>query len=90
MDRAGFEAGLERDGFELVQRMMPAGTVNEDHDHPFDARLFVLSGEMTITYQGESRLYGPGDSCEFAAGTLHAEKVGAADFHYLAGLRQVN
>ena len=90
MDRATFEASLQRDGFELFERVMTAGTVNAYHNHPFDARLFVLSGEITITYLGESTTYGPGDTCEFSAGAIHAEEVDTEDFVYLAGRRDIN
>jgi quercetin dioxygenase-like cupin family protein len=88
MDRANWEAELQRDGFELKESSMAAGTVNPDHTHPFDARLFVLSGEIIITQNGQPHTYGPGDNCAVAANESHAEEVGAVDVTYLAGLRQ--
>ena len=87
MDRATWEAELKRDGYELRESSMAAGTVNPDHTHPFDARLFVLSGEITITQNGKPRTHGAGDTCAVAANESHAEEVGAVDVVYLAGRR---
>jgi quercetin dioxygenase-like cupin family protein len=87
MDRATWEAELQRDGYELKESGMAAGTVLSDHTHPFDARLFVLSGEITITQNGGPRTYGAGDTCAVAANESHAEEVGAEDVTYLVGRR---
>lgn len=87
MDRATWEAELQRDGFELKESSMAAGTHNPDHTHPFDARLYVLSGEITITQNGTPHTYGAGDNCEVLANQNHAEKVGTVDVTYLAGRR---
>jgi len=89
MDRATWEAELQRDGFELSQSAMAAGKHLPDHAHPFDARLYVLSGEITITRNGEPHTYGPGDNCEVPAGENHAETVGASEVTYLVGRRAV-
>ena len=40
---------------------MAAGTVNQDHTHPFDARLFVVAGHITIGQDGKETTFGPGD-----------------------------
>lgn len=89
MDRATFEAGLKNDGFELSDGRMKAGTNNPDHTHPFDARLFVLSGEITIGRDGKSETFGPGDTCSVDANTVHSETVGEEDVVYLTGRRAV-
>jgi quercetin dioxygenase-like cupin family protein len=87
MDRAAFEAGLKRDGFTPAERSMKAGTVNPDHTHPFDARLLILSGQITITRNGTPETFAAGDSCSVDANTVHAEEVGAEDVVYIAGRR---
>jgi quercetin dioxygenase-like cupin family protein len=89
MDRAAFEAGLKQDGFELSEGRMEAGCNNPDHTHPFDARLFVLSGEITIGRDGKSETFGAGDTCSVDANTMHSEKVGGEDVIYLTGRRAV-
>ena len=48
MDRIEFKEKMERDGFTVSEKSMAAGTVNRDHTHPFDARLFILDGHITI------------------------------------------
>jgi quercetin dioxygenase-like cupin family protein len=85
MDRATFEANAKRDGFDVQERSMAAGTSNPDHTHPFSARLFVLSGEITMTQNGVPTTFGPGGTCAVSANERHAELVGAVDVHYVAG-----
>ena len=47
MDRTTFVAELKRDGFEVVEREMPANHNNPEHAHDFDARVMdVLLGLM--------------------------------------------
>ena len=54
MDRAEFETELRAQGYgEIVDRRMEANAVNPEHAHEFDARLFVLEGEMTVAIGGE-------------------------------------
>lgn len=89
MDRAAFEAGLKQDGFELSEARMKAGCNNPDHTHPFDARLFVLSGELTIGRDGKLETFGPGDTCNMGANIMHTEEVGDEDAVFLVGRRPV-
>lgn len=87
MDRETFEANAKRDGFKVQDGRMAAGTVNPDHTHPFNARVFVLSGEITITQNGTPQTYRSGDSCSVSADEVHAEEVGAEDVVYISGRR---
>ncbi len=89
MDRAAFEAGLEQDGFELSESRMEAGCNNPEHTHPFDARLFVLSGKITIGRNGKLETFGPGDTCNMDANTMHTEDVGNEDVSFIVGRRAV-
>ena len=67
---------------------MAAGTVNQDHAHPFDAKLFVLAGHVTIGQDREEKVFAPGDICSVDADVEHSEKVGSLmDVTYLAALR---
>ena len=85
MDRAEFEASLHRDGYEIVTRDMAPNAVNPDHTHPFDARIMVVAGSMTLAIDGQRHTYGPGECCAVSAGTLHAEESGPAGASYIAG-----
>ncbi|MGH7038178.1 MAG: cupin domain-containing protein [Stellaceae bacterium] len=88
MDRKEFEAELQAEGYrETTMRDMPANHENPEHAHPFDARLLILDGEMTIACAGGERTYRAGDTFAMAAGRRHAELAGAAGVRYLAGRR---
>ena len=87
MDRASFEAGLRRDGYQTVERRRPAGEIDPDHAHEFDARLLIMEGAMTIAHGGGSHTYRPGEVFELAAGVRHSEQVGPEGVVYLAGRR---
>ena len=90
MDRSEFKEKMERDGFTVSEKSMAAGTVNQGHTHPFDARLFVLNGHITIGQGGEEKIFGPGDICSVDADVEHSEKVDSLmDVTYLAALRGV-
>ena len=66
---------MERNSFTVSKKPMAAGTVNQEHTHPFDARLFVLVGHVTIGQGSEEKVFGPGDICSVDADVEHSEKV---------------
>jgi quercetin dioxygenase-like cupin family protein len=88
MDRAAFETDLREQGYgEVVDRRMEADAFNPEHAHEFDACLLVLEGAMTITSEGEPRIYRAGDTFSMSAGCRHAEQSGPEGTRYLAGRR---
>jgi len=88
MDRTAFEAGLARDGYTPVSVSMEPNKINAEHLHPFDARLLVLEGSMTVTREdGPTRTYAAGEIFEMPRGTKHAEIAGETGATYLAGRR---
>jgi quercetin dioxygenase-like cupin family protein len=88
MDRQEFEAGLQRDGFAApVQVERTVGYSLADHDHPFDARAFILAGEITLI-GGVATTYKAGDVFRLAAGTVHLEIAGPEGVIYLSGRRE--
>lgn len=88
MDRAKFEVGLREEGYQDVAlRDMAPDHVNPEHAHPFDARLLILEGEMTIACEGAERTYRAGDTFAMAAQCRHAERAGPQGARYLAGRR---
>jgi len=79
---------LRRDGFnDVLARELPAQTCNAEHDHPFDVRALVTAGEITLTVDGQARVYGEGDVFTMAAGCRHEEAVGASGVRYVLGRR---
>ena len=87
MDRAEFEAEVRREGYELREGEMAPNLHRDAHAHEFDARLFVLDGSITLVFGADRCTYGPGDSCNVAAGTMHEEHTEAEGVRYLAGRR---
>ena len=55
--------------------------------HDFDARLFVLEGSITLVFGADRCTFGPGDSCNVPAGTMHEEHTEADGVRYMAGRR---
>jgi quercetin dioxygenase-like cupin family protein len=90
MDRAEFAQKLQAEGYtELFDRKMDASGTGPEHSHEFDALLFVLEGEMTITCNGKPQTVRAGDLCSVPAGTPHTEQFGSKNegVHYLAAWR---
>jgi quercetin dioxygenase-like cupin family protein len=88
MDRPTFEASLINEGFQVVTVTMGPDAVNPEHVHPFDARLLVAEGTMTIWREdAPTHTYQVGDTFEMPAGTRHSETAGPGGATYVAGRR---
>lgn len=78
MDADEFISGLKADGYdEIVHKDVPAGTWLAEHEHPWDARLLVLDGGLTVGIAGDSRTYRPGERFEVPRGLRHTERYDA-------------
>lgn len=68
-------AEIESAGYWPITIEFPAEK-NADHWHDFDSLLFVLEGQLTVTYAetGESCVCGPGTRIVGTAGVLHHEE----------------
>jgi mannose-6-phosphate isomerase-like protein (cupin superfamily) len=87
MNRAEFEADLRREGYELREGQIEPNVHRAAHAHEFDAWLFVLDGSITLVFGTDRCMYGPGDSCNVPAGTMHEEHTEGDGVRYLAGRR---
>jgi len=87
MDRAEFEADVRREGYELREGQIEPNVHRAAHAHEFDARLLVLDGSITLVFGTDRCMYGPGDSCNVPARTMHEEHTEADGVRYLAGRR---
>ena len=87
MNRTDFEAALQRDGYEIVARTMDPNATNPEHAHDFDARVLVLTGEMSLARDGTTHAYRPGETFEITHGHRHAEIAGPDGATYVAGRR---
>ena len=88
MDRSTFEAELTRDEYTVLSAAMKPNAVNPEHLHPFDARLLVIEGAMTIVREdAPTRTYQAGETFEMPLRTKHFETAGEADAAYVVGRR---
>ena len=88
MDRVEFEAELQREGYSVVNSSLKPNLADPNHCHDFDAKIFVLGGELTITRDNKPETFRAGDHCEVPAGCMHAEQVGPEGVAYVAGRRR--
>ena len=85
LTREMFESDLRREGFEVVHGAQKPGYSGDPHAHDFDARIMVLSGEITLTRDNKPQTFRAGDHCEVPAGCVHAEQVGPEGVAYIVG-----
>jgi len=88
MDKAEFEAGLRSDGFRVVNSSVKPNLVVPNHCHDFDAKAWVLGGEITITRDNTPVTFRTGQCFEVPAGCMHAEHVGPEGVALLSGRRR--
>ena len=88
MDEGKLAHTLEREGFRHTYVWQDRPNVSyPDHTHPVETAHIILSGEMTLTTDGESRTYGAGERCDVPAGVVHSAQVGPRGCRYLIGER---
>ena len=56
-----------------------------DHTHPVGTAHVILSGEMKLTMNGDSKTYRAGDRCDVPAGAVHSARMGPKGCRYLIG-----
>ncbi|MBV8735974.1 MAG: hypothetical protein JO007_01700 [Alphaproteobacteria bacterium] len=88
MDRLEFEAGLRREGYSVVNASLTPNLRVANHCCDFDAKLFVLGGEITVTRDNKPEIFRAGQCCEVPANCMHAEHVGPEGVAYVSGRRR--
>jgi quercetin dioxygenase-like cupin family protein len=88
MDRLEFETELRREGYRVVNSSVTPNLAAPNHCHDFDAKAFVLGGEITITRDNNPTTFRPGQCFEVPAGCMHAEQVGPEGVALLSGRRR--
>ena len=86
---ADFEALARAQGYdEVVERVWAAGTVLDDHRHPFEVQALVVRGEMWLQVDGgDDRRLLPGDTFALDADVPHRERYGAEGATYWVARR---
>jgi quercetin dioxygenase-like cupin family protein len=82
-----FDADLRREGYQVMNTSLAPNQLNPDHTHGFDARIMVLAGEITITPDGQAKVYRPGDHWLTPAQAIHAELAGPEGVAIIIGRR---
>jgi uncharacterized cupin superfamily protein len=89
MDEGKLARTLEREGFRQTYVWQDAPNASyPDHTHATETAHIILSGEMTVTMDGDSRTYRAGERCDVPAGAVHSARMGPGGCRYLIGERQ--
>jgi hypothetical protein len=76
---------LKKQGYENVivwDKVTAFGSV--DHSHSFDTRIVVLSGEIEISINGQTRVLKTSDEIDIPRDTLHHAKAGPSGCRYIS------
>jgi hypothetical protein len=88
LTQTSFEQRLRDEGYgePEIRRAAPDG-FNDTHTHDFDVLALVLSGQVTITCEGQATTYRPGDIVSLAANIPHTERFGPTGYKFMIGRR---
>mgnify|MGYP002788435395 CR=1 FL=1 len=86
MNEKELEKKLLSEGFSgiFVHRDRP-GAHYPEHTHNGITAHIVLEGEITITSEGETATYRPGERFDVPAGAVHSAVIGASGCRYMIG-----
>ncbi len=86
MNDAEFKQYLSQQGYGDANSVTyDADFHNDMHSHEFSACLRVKAGAFTLVTGSDAVTYQPGEICELAAGTPHAERAGPDGVTFLVG-----
>jgi quercetin dioxygenase-like cupin family protein len=88
MDTTEFATAWQRDGYlEVETRQVMPNVSRAPHAHPFDARVLILAGELTLTWEGQMHTFRVGETFDMPAGCMHSEQWGPEGTTFLLGRR---
>ncbi|HLY63200.1 MAG TPA: cupin domain-containing protein [Terriglobia bacterium] len=61
------------------------GAYYPEHTHDETTAHVILSGEMTLTVQSETRTYKAGERCDVPARAVHSARMGPQGCRYIVG-----
>ena len=89
MSEQSFREQAKQDGYaDPVVMEYEAGAVRDTHTHDFAARLFILSGEITVRTPDRETTCRTGDSGSVAQGEPHSEHTGPEGVRFLVARKQ--
>jgi mannose-6-phosphate isomerase-like protein (cupin superfamily) len=90
VDEKRFAAQLQGEGFSHTYVWADGpNTHYPEHTHREETAHIILSGEMTLTLDGESHVYRAGQRCDVPAGAVHSAQMGRLGCRYIIGERSV-
>ena len=91
MDEKKLATQLQNEGFSHTYVWADGPNIHyPEHTHSDETAHIVLSGEMTLTMNGESHLYRAGERCDVPAGAIHSAHMGRFGCRYLIGERSAH
>ena len=85
-----FQTMLQAEQFgEIATVTRDAGYALGEHQHPFDACAYIVSGDITLVVDGAATHYPAGRVFRLAAGVVHLEHAGPQGVSYRVGRRGV-
>jgi mannose-6-phosphate isomerase-like protein (cupin superfamily) len=88
MDEKGIAARLQQEGFHDTYVWEDGPNVfYPEHTHDKETAHVILSGEMTLAINGNSKSYSSGERCDVPAGVRHSAQMGPQGCRYLIGER---
>jgi len=86
LELAELESQLQKEGFQHTYTWEDGPEVfYPDHTHNKPTAHVILSGEMTLVMNGDSKTYYPGDRCDVPPGVVHSALMGPKGCRYLIG-----
>lgn len=86
MDTTELELKLHKEGFTHTYVWQDeAEVLHATHTHRSETAHIILDGEMTLTMNGKSQIYYPGDRCDVPANMVHSALIGPHGCKYLIG-----
>jgi quercetin dioxygenase-like cupin family protein len=86
MNEKSHEQRLREEGFSgiFIHRDRP-NAYYPDHTHGGITAHIVLEGRITVTSEGKTATYGPGERFDVPAGAVHSAKAGPEGCLYMIG-----
>jgi mannose-6-phosphate isomerase-like protein (cupin superfamily) len=88
VDEKKLAADLRKEGFRHTYVWQDGPNAHyAEHTHNEETAHIILSGEMTLTMNGESRTFCAGERCDVPALAAHSAHMGPRGCRYLIGER---
>ncbi len=89
MKKEKFIQLLVSEGFpEPIEVVRDKNSVTGPHSHAFEAKAFILEGQIDIVINNQRSVYLAGDIFHILANQIHSESYGSKGVKYLVGRKE--